>query len=377
MNDFVLGLNALRFDGPFCGGQEQALHNLIRGFRENGVGGQIVIFCRRSRKECFSELLPEARVISIPNPRPRRDGLKYKYAKYAERCFHRLYCPWLIRKLGIKAIFYCRTGTPDWSYPIPTAFIPHDIQTQSHPERFTPKVVRDFKRMLEVDLRRRDKVVAISKFDQKEIEDHYPEARGRIACLYNAIIYEDRPLQLDKKGILGVNILHEHKNVETLIRAFARIRDRIDDNLILVGGDNDYVFSLKRFVANAGLQKRVVFEGHVPEERVIELYSSCRLFVNPSLFEGFGMTCVEAMVYGAPTLASAVCSTPEVTRGLCDYYQNPLDELELSEKMLEVLRRPLDPARLKAVSDEMKAAYGYRTVAANYWEFFRGLARGG
>lgn len=76
------------------------------------------------------------------------------------------------------------------------------------------------------------------------------------------------------------------------------------------------------------------------------MVNSC-LYINPSLFEGFGMTAVEAMILKVPTLLSRVSANYEVTKGLCHYYE-PADDVEaLAAAILDFLKNRKTVRRLK------------------------------
>lgn len=98
--------------------------------------------------------------------------------------------------------------------------------------------------------------------------------------------------------------------------------------------------------------------------------SDCDLYINPSLFEGFGMTAVEAMILKVPTLLSKVSANYEVTAGLCKYYE-PADDVEaLAQAMVDYFKEPYTKEQLDSASIAMINRYDYRTIAAEYMDLF-------
>jgi glycosyltransferase involved in cell wall biosynthesis len=123
---------------------------------------------------------------------------------------------------------------------------------------------------------------------------------------------------LDKYGIsrpyiLYLGTLEPRKNIPRLLEAFRRIAMSNDGVQLVVAGRKgwyyDDIFSATK---QLGLQGRVVFTGFVNEEDKPYLLSSAKVFVYPSLYEGFGIPVLEAMACGVPTVTSNRSSMPEV-----------------------------------------------------------------
>jgi glycosyltransferase involved in cell wall biosynthesis len=115
--------------------------------------------------------------------------------------------------------------------------------------------------------------------------------------------------------LLFVSNLYAYKNVETLIRAFAKLdEDNFGDYEVVIAGRdyNSYQAQLEMLAAGLNVATRVRFLGFVPPEELPFLYSGARVFVYPSLMETFGKPLVEAMSCGVPVVASNTSSIPEV-----------------------------------------------------------------
>lgn len=149
------------------------------------------------------------------------------------------------------------------------------------------------------------------------------------------------------------------------------IADCIDRNLVLVGNVPKRVAYLKEYVEQHNLSGRVIFTGFVDGKKKRELLVNSCLYINPSLFEGFGMTAVEAMILKVPTLLSRVSANYEVTKGLCHYYE-PADDVEaLATAILAFFKEPENGEALEDKSKEMLKMYDYQKIAAQYMELFR------
>jgi glycosyltransferase involved in cell wall biosynthesis len=96
--------------------------------------------------------------------------------------------------------------------------------------------------------------------------------------------------------------------------------------------------------------------GHVPDVELPRLYARARVFVLPSLYEGFGLTCLEAMASGTPVVAAAAGALPD-TCGVAALYADPRDPAAIADAVERALDDP-----------EPRRAAGLRRAAAFSWD---------
>lgn len=151
---------------------------------------------------------------------------------------------------------------------------------------------------------------------------------------------------LNRYGIVRPFMLYSgggdsRKNLHRLIRAYARLSPdlRSSHQLVLAGRiPETEVKALQRTATSAGLYgNELVLTSYIPDEELVVLYNSCRLFVFPSWYEGFGLPVLEAMSCGAPVIAGNVSSIPEVV-GREDALIDPFSEDAIAFKIAEVLK---------------------------------------
>lgn len=162
-----------------------------------------------------------------------------------------------------------------------------------------------------------------------------------------------------KDYVLYVGSLQPRKNIKTLIEAYEEMRARhpeISTKLILIGGESplfsEVRLKLKRF------KEDVVFKGFVNDATLRQYYRHASLVAYPSLYEGFGLPPLEAMVSGVPVVTSMTSSIPEVV-GDAALMVSPYDVSQLADAMY----RALTDQDLRKLLIER----GYKRVAKFNW----------
>ena len=224
------------------------------------------------------------------------------------------------------------------------------------------------------------RIFAVSNFTRNEIEKWFEIPPDRIEVVYNAIderflhghaTEADRDLiarryQVTYPFLLYAGRVSAHKNVVRMIEAFSALKTELereqaypDLKLIIIGDDLSGNPDLRRTVVRSGVQNDVRFLGFVPIDVLRIFYDEAKIFVFPSLYEGFGLPPLEAMAHGTPVVTSNVSSLPEVV-GNAAVLVNPENVFEIMRALHRVL---LD----KALRDRMKEC-GYQQAARFSWE---------
>lgn len=144
------------------------------------------------------------------------------------------------------------------------------------------------------------------------------------------------------KYILCLSVLARHKNIETLVKAYAALDEKLQDQYRLVIAGNKtppYGEELTALVQQLNLDGKVIFTGGIPHENVPSLYQGASLFVLPSYLETFGIPLIEAMAAGVPVIGANASAIPEVV-GDAGLLFDPNDPNELRAKMEAVLSDP-------------------------------------
>jgi glycosyltransferase involved in cell wall biosynthesis len=229
-------------------------------------------------------------------------------------------------------------------------------------------------------LRGAARIFAVSNFTKNEVEKLFGIPPGRIEVIYNAIDERflhghasaaDRQLiaeryQVTYPFLLYAGRISPHKNVVRMIEAFSALKTELEKDqafpdlkLIIIGDDVSGNPDLRRTVIRSGVQNDVRFLGFVPIEVLRTFYDQAKIFIFPSLYEGFGLPPLEAMAHGTPVVTSNVSSLPEVV-GHAAVLVHPENVFEIMRALQRVL---LD----QPLREEMKER-SYRQAAKFSWE---------
>ena len=196
----------------------------------------------------------------------------------------------------------------------------HDMVVYLFPASTHPKILKNQKRRLALVKKEIDLILADSETTKYDLEKFLEIEGSKIEVIYLAASEDYKPkdqaiidetlakYKIKKPYILSVATQEPRKNIQKLLDVFDQIHQRREEfNLVLTG----------KYGWGGGFHtpQNVIWTGYVPKEDLIALYSGCRVFVYPSLYEGFGLPILEAMACGAPTVTSNNSSMAEIAKG--------------------------------------------------------------
>jgi glycosyltransferase involved in cell wall biosynthesis len=247
-------------------------------------------------------------------------------------------------------------------------------------------------------LRKAARIIAVSQFTKNEIEKLLAIPDDRIEVVYNAIDERflhghaseaDRELIAQRylvnyPFILYAGAIRPHKNVVRIIEAFSALKSELlkeqekeqqfqDLKLIIIGDDLSSHPRLRRTVVRSGVQNDVRFLGFVPIDVLRIFYDVAKVFVFPSLYEGFGLPPLEAMAHGTPVVTSNTSSLPEVS-GNAALLVNPENVFEIRRGLQRVLLDPILRARMKQRGYEQAQRFSWTNSVSRILEIYREVA---
>ena len=355
------------------GGSESFIRNVLDGFCESKQDFKAVLLVARDNRYSFEHYSNDKR-FEIYECQVDSEDVKGRII------WQNLHMSSTIRKLGLKKCF-----EPVYSIPVITKGVEyyaviHDLQSKHFPEYFS-KARREWNRLSwKNTVKKAKRIITISNYSRKDIADTFHIDENKIAMIYIPVAVNCPSDEQCKKLIesLGVeknnffytvSSLLPHKNLDVLIRMMS-LRDD-DQKLVIAGVGGSLNDTLNEKIMKYHLQDKVVIAPFVEDEVRDALYINCSVFLFPSIFEGFGMPTVEAMLLDRPVITTKLTSLYEVTRGEAVYVDNPYDEKEWNSLVDIVLATSPSMKTNKTISSSinpytpLRAAESYLNVFFN------------
>ncbi len=312
----TVGIDARALYLPVLKGIGVYLQNLLNSLAALDGGHEYVLFFD-SRQEITRRRPPHACFRESGLVIPRGDTFFL---------WEQLRLPLELRRRSLDVFHSPANTTPLWK-PCPTVATVHDTKLlEAEYEGLKPDLYN--KKVQPAALRRAEKILCPSRFSKGRILDRLGIEETRVEVTYPGISEDFRVID-DRDRLQGIRetfgLTREYvfsaggesppKNISALIAAFAAFRQksRAEAQLVIAGIRTRSIYQKHRAEGDSyGLGRDLVILGYVSQEDLIALYNAARIFVYPSLFEGFGFPPLEAMACGVPVAASGATSIPEV-----------------------------------------------------------------
>jgi glycosyltransferase involved in cell wall biosynthesis len=282
------------------------VRGMVAGLTEAGPEHEIVAFAptgprgARNVATAFDGLTVEKRITTLPG------------AYHWRGLWSRLGRPPVERFVGRLDVFHFS----DWMYPAQRGGVRtttmHDLVPLRHRELVHPRTHRLHASKLANAVRTCDVIFANSGFTADDVAERTQFPRERIRVAYPGIdprfSQQGELADLGAPYVLAVATLEPRKNLGTLLEAFHLVRQRKPELLLAVAGTAP---PRGTPAAPELVGDGVRLLGFVPDEELARLYRGAAVFAYPSIFEGFGMPIVEALVSGLPVVASSHPSLDE------------------------------------------------------------------
>lgn len=160
-------------------------------------------------------------------------------------------------------------------------------------------------------------------------------------------IREDFRLPQDRKIISSIGRLSHNKGFDLLVDAFSVVAERADDVLLrlAVGSQNEAVTEdplrqeIEEKIRAYGLEERVILTDSLPDEEMADFYRAADVFCLPSRYEPFGMTAIEAMACGTPTVVTTHGGLYRtLTYGTDALFADTFDKVDFGITILKAIR---------------------------------------
>jgi glycosyltransferase involved in cell wall biosynthesis len=182
-------------------------------------------------------------------------------------------------------------------------------------------------------------------------------------------------ISIERDYILYTGNFKPHKNISGLLKSFKIVYDRFPEIALVLAGFADRHFdAITMEISNTGLDGSVMIISNISEADLPALYSGARLFVMPSLYEGFGYPPLEAMACGTPVVCSNATSLPEVVEdgALLVDARNPHN---MAKAMIQILESPDLARSLSKKGFEQARIFSGDRYAKNLYDLLKAVAK--
>lgn len=249
-----------------------------------------------------------------------------KYRKLFYRfLLEQFYIPFLVNKYKIQVIHSLHYSFPIMAKANKIVTI-CDMIFYKYPELHIKHKVYYFRFFIWLTTKFADKIICISKSTQQDYLNHFKISSELTTVIelgkapsYNPNIDQQEvnkvlsKYAIHRDYILFIGTIEPRKNISTLLLAYSRLANEgLQYCLVIVGKKGWHYDDIFTLVTNLGLSDKVIFTGFVDEVEKPAFLAGAKIFIYPSIYEGFGIPVLEALACGVPTITSNISSMPEV-----------------------------------------------------------------
>ncbi len=326
----------------------------------------------------------------------KRRGVPFHVPNASERAV--TWCPGRIVQKAWKTIdwpaFDWFAGSAD-VYHFPNFIIPplrrgrtvvtiHDVSFMRFPDAAEPKNLQYLNGQIRKTIERADLILTDSQFSADEMTELLNVAPDRVKAVHlgltpnmgasdsDAVEAMRGALKLDAPYLLFVGTLEPRKNIPFLIECFEQM-ESFDGDLVIAGMRGWKVEPILKRMDASRERARIRYLEYVDEQWLPALYAGAKLFMFPSLYEGFGFPPLEAMRCGTPVLSSRAGSLPEVL-GDAAAYVDSYDAEEWAGAATSLLADSGQRAKRVETGQAQAARYQWEETARETWGLYREVA---
>lgn len=347
-----IGIDA-RFFGPFGKGLGRYTQKLVEYLEKVDTENQYIVYLRQ---ENFDDYQPA-------NPNFKKRLANYRWYTLKEQ----REMPKLLAKENFDLVHFPHFNVPIF-YKKPFIVTIHDLIITNFPTNkattLGPILYKikqaGYRFVIRRAVKRAKKVITVSGYSKSEIVRYFKVNPEKVAVTYEASDFNKDVCSIEDPGYLkkkfGINPgfwlyvgnAYPHKNLESLVKAWKRLKqENFSHKLILVGKEDYFFKKVKELAQKENVEDVVIFPGFVSDAELCLLYQQAIGYIFPSLCEGFGLPPLEAASQGLPVISSSASCLPEVMGEAALYFDpyniddiiNTLKKVTLNKELQEGLRR--------------------------------------
>lgn len=234
--------------------------------------------------------------------------------------------------------------------PIKSVVTIHDIIYKTYPDMF-PAIDRlIYDRKFRYSCKHADKIIAISECTKNDIIRYFGTPADKIEVIYqaiNPIFYRMQDAEearqtvdsyrIPEDFLLYVGSINSRKNLLSVVKAYALLPSDLQIPLVIIGKGGQYKDEVLKYAASRQLMSKLILIDNLHDSKTLQaFYQRAKLFVFPSVYEGFGLPVTEALLSKTPVLTSNQSSLPEAG-GPAPVYVSPYDIEAIAEGITHTL----------------------------------------
>ncbi|MBU0668384.1 glycosyltransferase family 4 protein [Patescibacteria group bacterium] len=293
---------------------------------------------------------PEYDLFDPPNDRIRKVKVNVPHYSLKEQTkFNRI-----LKRSNLDLMHFTHFNAPIL-YKKPSIVTIHDLTLSFYPgKKMTSFLHRmGYHIVIKNAVKNAKKIISVSENTKRDLQKLMHIPSEKIEVIYEGVDSNFRPitdetyamaikekLKIDKPYLLYTGVWRSHKNLKNLINAFSILKEEYDyDGYLVITGRKDPVYAPDILSQTYSLELHgdIIFTGMVDEMELIALYGGAQVYVFPSLYEGFGLSPLEAMQCGVPVAASRSSCIPEVCGEQSALYFNPNDPANMAETIYSII----------------------------------------
>lgn len=322
--------------------------------------------------------LPKVAITEQDDTPPHPANLRFKRVRVGPlgRYWWSMGLPRYVRSSGMELFHGTNYDVPPWRQ-CATVLTIHDLSLLIHPETHEKRRVNRSRRRLPLMARAASVVIVPTESVRGEVCEYLGLSAEKVFAVPEAARACFTPIELEateevrrRLGIgadflLTVGTIEPRKNLQTLVKAFetvAHARPLSTLQLVVAGSRGWLIEPLLEAVEKSPFRDRIILTEYLNDQTLRALYSSCRAFVYPSIYEGFGLPPLEAMACGAPVITSRIPALEETTGGAAILVE-PTNVQSLAGALADLLDSDDLRSRLSALGRSRAAEFTWERTA--------------
>jgi len=273
---------------------------------------------------------------------------------------------YLITNRKYTILEFCNTALPF----APGIVFLHDIYCEFFPEDFTgfkDKLIRLYNRwQYRLIAKKAKKIITVSEFSKNEICKTFNIDPSKINVIFSSAdhmstikadlsVFNDFPILGEKPFYFSLGSLSKRKNIKWILE----YAQKHPQAIFAISGTSLSTVKVKEL--NTIIPQNIILLGYLDDSKVKALMQKCKAFIQPSYYEGFGLTPLEALSCGAKIIAANAASLPEVYGNTAHYIDPFNTDIDLDKLLMQPVESPA----------EILKKYSYDTATQDVYNLIR------